>query len=166
MASRLTAVVVTPPIDANTTDQRAELGLRAPTSDGGEVMYVKAASTIAQYDACVVLNSSSATGASMVAVPVTTTNVLTGSVLGVAQNAITSGNYGWLQLRGYDMRVSTLIACQPNVPLFTTSTAGALDDAVVTAGYCIGITLKSSATSASAPPCTMTGAVVRTYAGG
>lgn len=162
----ITTPSVTPALDANTTDQRANLGMRVSTTDGGEAVYVRAASTIAQYDACIVLNTSSATGASIAAVPITTTNALTGSTLAIAQNAITSGNYGWLFTRGHDLRVSTLIACQPNVPLFTTSTGGQLDDATVTAGYCLGIILKSSATSASAPPCTMTNAVVRTWGGG
>jgi hypothetical protein len=47
--------------------------------------------------------------------------------------------------------VKTLIGCNPNVPLYTTGTAGSLDDTTVSAGYIPGLTLLTSATSASAP---------------
>lgn len=142
------------------------VGTTALGSDGSKWMLVKAASTIAQYDACIIINTSSATGASIAAVPVTTTNAATSQRLGFAQTAITSSLYGWVALEGHGLRVNCLINCQPAVPLFTTSTAGSLDDATVTAGYCLGVVLMSSATSASAPPCVVGNAVIRTYAGG
>lgn len=157
---------VTPALDSNTTDARCDVGLVVSTTEGGSAIYVRATSTIAQYDACIIINTSSATGASIGAVPVTTTNALTSQRLGFAQTAITSSNYGWLSLSGNNLRVKALIACQPAVPLYTTSTAGSLDDAIVTAGYCLGVVLMSSATSASAPPCVVGNAVIRTYAGG
>ena len=133
-------------------------------TEGGEYMMVRATSTIAQYDACVIINTSSATGASIGCVPVTTTNGATSSRLCFAQTAITSGDYGWVALKGNNLRVKTLIACQPGVPLFTTATAGSLDDTIVSAGYCMGVTLMSSATSASAPPC-VAGVCAVTYIG-
>jgi hypothetical protein len=141
-------------------------GLMTDLSDGGQAIFVRATSTIAQYDACIVINTSSAVGASIGAVPVTTTNALTSQRLAFAQVAITSGDYGWLYTRGNNLRVNTLIACQPAVPLYTTSTAGSLDDTTVTAGYCLGVVLMSSATSASAPPAVVGNAVIRTWGGG
>jgi hypothetical protein len=141
-------------------------GTLITATDGGEYMLVRATSTIAQYDACVIINTSSAVGASIGCVPVTTTNALTSQRLAFAQTAITSGDYGWVALKGHDLRVKTLIACQPAVPLYTTATAGSLDDTVVTAGYCLGVVLMTSATSASAPPCVVGNAVIRTWAGG
>lgn len=142
------------------------VGTQADGNDGSKWMLVKAASTIAQYDACVIVNTSSATGASIAAVPVTTTNALTSQRLAFAQTAIASSLYGWVALQGHDLRVKTLVSCQPAVPLYTTSTAGSLDDAIVTAGYCLGVVLMSSATSASAPPCVVGNAVIRTWGGG
>lgn len=142
------------------------VGIQTELSDGGAAMFVQATSTIAQYDACIIINTSSAVGASVGCVPVTTTNALTSQRLAFAQVAITSGDYGWVYTRGHNLRVKTLIACQPAVPLYTTGTAGSLDDAVVTAGYCLGVVLMSSATSASAPPAVVGNAVIRTYAGG
>lgn len=147
----------TPPMKTGTTTD---------TSDGGQYVMVRATSTIAQYDACIIIATSSATGESIGCVPVTTTNALTSQRLAFAQTAITSGDYGWVATRGHDLRVKCLIACQPAVPLYTTATAGSLDDAVVTAGYCLGVVIMSSATSASAPPAVVGNAVIRTYAGG
>lgn len=133
---------------------------------GSRYMLVRATSTIAQYDACIVINEGSAADSGVGCVPVTTTNALTSQRLAFAQTAIASSEYGWVALQGNNLRVKTLIACQPAVPLFTTATAGSLDDAVVTAGYCLGVVLMSSATSASAPVCLAGNPVIRTWAGG
>lgn len=169
----ITTPIVTPDLtNVRTSADQVLFGLQAPlgtvvfTTDGGQAMYVKATSTIAQYDACIIINTSSATGASIGCVPVTTTNALTSQRLCFAQTAIESGGYGWVMLSGNNIRISCLIACQPAVPLYTTATAGKLDDAIVTAGYCLGVVAMSSATSASAPPCVVGFAVIRTWGGG
>lgn len=162
----VTSGIVTPDLTSTDTVARCPVGTHVMTSDGGEAIYVQATSTINQYDACIIINTSSATGASIGCVPVTTTNALTSQRLAFAQTAIASSSYGWVYVSGNNIRVNSAIACQPAVPLYTTATAGVLDDAVVTAGYCLGVVLKSSATSASAPPAVVGFAVIRTYAGG
>ena len=162
----ITSALVTPDLTSTDTTARIPVGTTVTATDGSIAMYVQATSTIAQYDACVIINTSSATGASIGCVPVTTTNALTSQRLAFAQTAIASGSYGWVYLSGNNLRVKTLIACQPAVPLYTTATAGSLDDTIVTAGYCLGVVLMTSATSASAPPAVVGFAVIRTYAGG
>lgn len=167
-------VISSPLVTPNLTATRSSadgagspgVGTTVYTTDGGIAMYVQAISTVAQYDAVVIINTSSATGASIGVAPITTTNAATGARIGFAQTALASGAYGWVYTTGNNLRVNTLIACQPNVPLFTTATAGSLDDTTVTAGYVLGVVLKSSATSASAPPCTAGFSVVRTWGGG
>ena len=166
MATFVTSGGVNIDLTANEVNPSFTPGLTVKTSDGGEAVYVQATSTIAQYNACIIINTASAAGASIGCVPVTTTNALTSQRLAFAQSAITSSNYGWVQTSGNSIRVNALIACQPAVPLYTTSTAGSLDDAVVTAGYCLGVVLMSSATSASSPPAVVGNSVIRTYAGG
>lgn len=155
-------------VNLQSVDTTAQFGTgtTVKTSDGGEAVYVQATSTIAQYNACIIINTSSATGQSVGCVPVTTTNALTSQRIAFAQTAIASSSYGWVQTSGNNVRVNALIACQPAVPLFTTATAGSLDDAVVTAGYCLGVVLMSSATSASSPPAVVGNSVIRTWAGG
>lgn len=126
------------------------------TSNNGRYIFARAESDIAQFD-CVIF-STFADSASLTpvprAVPITTTNAaaLGYSMIGFAQVAITSSYYGWIALSGI-VRVSLLIACQPKVPLYTTATAGKLDDTTVSAGYIQGIVANTSATSASAPYC-------------
>lgn len=166
----LTTPIVTPNLTATRSSADGAgspgLGTIVNTTDGGVAMYVQAISTVAQYDAVVIINTSSAVGASIGVAPITTTNAATGARIGFAQTALASGAYGWVYTSGNNLRVNSLIACQPNVALYTTATAGSLDDAIVTAGYCLGVVLKSSATSASAPPCTAGNTVVRTWGGG
>ena len=121
------------------------LGTTVNLSDGGQAVYVRAASTVATYAAVSVLVDNTV-------VPLTTTNSAGSKAVGFAQVSIASAYYGWVQLGGKP-RVSVLVGCQPNVPLFTTSTAGSLDDATVTAGLVAGLVATTSAASASAVTC-------------
>ncbi len=125
-------------------------------SNNSEYVFARAHSTIAAYDVVVFSALSQSASATPIigATPILTAAVAPGGVagagsIGVAQTAITSAYYGWIALRGSRLRVNTLIACNPNVPLYTTSTAGSLDDTTVSAGYVTGITINSSAVSAS-----------------
>jgi len=131
-------------------------GTTVNTTNNGRYMFARAASTVAQYD-CVVFStfgdSASATPV-LGAVPVTTTNAaaLGFPPVGFAQSAVASAYYGWFALNGI-VKVNLLIACNPKVLLYTTATAGSLDDTTVSAGLIQGLVANTSATSASAPFC-------------
>ena len=127
------------------TEAQFNLGTVVNLDDGGQAVYVKAASTVATYAAVSVLVDDTV-------VPLTTTNAAASKAVGFAQASIASAYYGWVQLGGKP-RVNVRIGCQPNVPLFTTATAGSLDDATVTAGLVAGLVATTSAASASAPTC-------------
>jgi hypothetical protein len=129
------------------TDTTAQfnVGTTVNLDDGGQAVYVQAASTVSTYMAVSVRVDNTV-------VPLTTTNSANSKVIGFAQTSIASAYYGWVQVGGKP-RVNVLIACQPNVPLFTTATAGSLDDATVTAGLVAGLVATTSAASASAPTC-------------
>ena len=118
-------------LDNTDTSPSFALGTTVNLSDGGQAVYVRAASTVATYAAVSVLVDNTV-------VPLTTTNSAGSKAVGFAQTSIASAYYGWVQLGGKP-RVSVLVGCQPNVPLFTTSTAGSLDDATVTAGLVAGL---------------------------
>lgn len=132
----------------------AKPGDRCNTTNNGVYMFARCASDTAQFDT--VIFSSFADSASLTAsqafVPITTTNAaaLGYNMIGFCQNSVASSYYTWVCVNGQP-RVNTLIACQPKVPLYTTATAGKLDDATVSAGYVVGVVLNTSATSASAP---------------
>ena len=124
-------------------------------SNNSTYMFARAESTIAAYD-CVIFSTyadSAGTTPYPRAVPITTSNAasLGWAPVGFAQTAITSAYYGWIAMEGTRLKVNCLIAAQPKVPMYTTSTAGSLDDATVSAGYLVGVVLNTSATSASAP---------------
>lgn len=128
------------------------------TNNEGVYVFARAQSDISTYD-CVIFSTytdSAATTPTLRAVPITTTNAaaLGYNKIGFAQTSIASSYYGWIAMNGSNLRVNVLIAAQPKVPLYTTATAGKLDDATVSAGYCVGVVLNTSATSASAPFCT------------
>ncbi len=134
-------------------------GTRVGTSNNGVYVFARAASTIAQYDVVIFAEwATSATSAGanwlLQAAPILTASAATGgvagpSMVGIAQTAIASAYYGWIAVNGSNLRANLLVAANPHVPLFTTSTAGSLDDATVSAGWVQGIIAITSATSAS-----------------
>ena len=156
----VTSSIVTQRLTVATSSPGTQVGTRVMTSDGGEAIFVIALSAIAQYDAVAILNSSSATGSTLCAAPLTTTNAAQAAGMGVAQTALAAGEYGWIMQKGNDLRVNVLIACQPAVPLFTTATGGALDDTIVSGGFAVGVIAKTSAASASAVQCIMSSGVL------
>ena len=132
-------------LDYTDTSPSFALGTTVNLSDGGQAVYVRAASTVATYAAVSVLVDNTV-------VPLTTTNSAGSKAVGFAQVSIASAYYGWVQLGGKP-RVSVAAACEPSVPLFTTATAGVLDDATVTGGLVAGLVASTSAASASAVTC-------------
>ena len=121
------------------------LGTVVNLDDGGQAIYVQAASTVATYAAVAVQVDNTV-------VPLTTTNSAASKAVGFAQVSIASAYYGWVQLGGKP-RVLVAANCQPSVPLFTTATAGVLDDATVTAGLVAGLVATTSTVTASNVTC-------------
>ena len=97
--------------------------------------------------------------------PVTHALARAGNSIGVAQNAIASGSYGWVAINGHSLRVNTLAAEGVGVTLYTTDTAGALADATASgsAATIFGLTLVATAsgTTASNAACILQNPVVR-----
>ena len=125
----------TGPLGANytltSTTQKFALGLKY--FDPGvvaEFEYVNASAAISQYDAVMITDSKTAS-------QLTTTNAgaIPGAV-GVAQVAIASGSYGWVLrrggIKGGGLKLNVLASCLKNVKLYTTATAGAIDDTATT----------------------------------
>lgn len=100
-------------------------GEYARGSGESDYVFVYASGNIALGD--VVQLSTTYTAAS-----VTTTLATFGSQLGVAQVAITAGQYGWVQRAGYCQKIGTNGAAVINVQLATTANAGLIDDATTT----------------------------------
>lgn len=121
------------------------VGTMVNLNDGGMAMYVKAStSALSTYAACIIQ-------ANGIATMMTTTNAADtpGGRVGFAQVSVATSNYGWLQLGGQPL-VNLAANCDNFVPLFTTSTAGVLDDATVTAGYVYGVYGQTTISNATA----------------
>lgn len=131
-------------------------------TNNGKYIFVRAESTICTNMAVILgfygdsAQASFASAPIVRAIPLTTTNAAPGTAysnqVAFAQTSIDSARYGWVQLEGLG-NCNLLIQCNPKVPLYTTATAGSLDDTTVSAGYVLGIFALTSATSASAPLC-------------
>src|SRR5688500_16650838 len=131
--------------DETTSDKKWAVGQEVPVNNGTAV-YVSAGSTISQFNAVIIDSNGGA-------VPVTTTNAATSKRVGFAQVSIASGYFGWVHTSGMGLRVSLAANCAPNVPLYTTATAGVLDDAVVSEGLILGIVATTSISNATAVTC-------------
>lgn len=108
------------------------VGTQVVGNEASKWMYIEAASGISQYDV-VMINTSSK------GVPITTTNAASGVKVGFAQTSIASGKYAWVALEGTNLSANLLVNCAPHVRLYTTATAGKLDDTIVSAGQVAGV---------------------------
>lgn len=146
MATRITAPLVTPPFNYNDTTAPMPVGSRVNLSDGGVAVFCQAVSEISQYAAVAI-------GVGWTATNLTTTAITAAAgvsfQIGWAQTSIASANYFWAQLSG---RPKCMLAanCAPGVRLFTTATAGVLDDAVVSIGEVMGVAAKTTISNATA----------------
>lgn len=110
---------------------------------GKEYVFVQANSAVAAGD---VVHIPSDT---YVAAGLTTALSAASDAIGVAPFAFTSGDYGWVQVYGR-CKVSVLGSAVKSVLLYSTTTAGALDDATASNYQVTGIALASTNPTASA----------------
>ena len=74
-------------------------------------------------------------------------------MLGIAQISIASSYSGWVAIAGTALRCNSVAGGQPKSPLYCSTTGGAVTSTTASSGYIAGLTLNTSATSASAPWC-------------
>ena len=118
-------------------------GTMVNLNDGGQAMYVKStASALSTYSAVSIGQDGKAT-------MLLTANAEKSPRVGFAQVSIATSSYGWVVLGGQFL-VNLAAQCASSVPLFTTSTAGVLDDATITAGYVAGLISTTSISNATA----------------
>ena len=115
-------------------------------SDGGQAMYVKASTSALSTYAAVAI------GVNGIATMLLSSNAEANIRVGFAQTSIGTSAYGWVQTGGNPL-VNLAANCDDGVPLFTTSTAGVLDDATVSAGYVMGLTSQRTISNATAVTC-------------
>jgi hypothetical protein len=97
------------------------LGTRVKGTDGTEWCYVQAGAAVTQYD-CVGIDEN------YQASPMTKTIADDGWLVGFAQVAFADNELGWVALEGSNIKCRLKDACAPDVTLYSTGSAGMLDD--------------------------------------
>ena len=97
------------------------LGQTAQCSDGCVYMYVHASAAIALYKAVAVDEN-------FEAAPLTTALAQAGHMVGWAQIAFSDNDFGWVVVKGANFKGQIGAACAPDTQLYTSGTAGVLDD--------------------------------------
>jgi len=113
--------------------------------DGSEWVYVQAGEAITQYMTCYITEAGQA-------LKVTKAAVDAGRKLGVAQVAFSDNDFGWLMRRsGSDTaKVKVLASAAPNVRLYSSGTAGVLDDTDASQSGVYGIVIRATAGTSAA----------------
>ena len=148
-----TTPIVTPQMNSTSSSALMPTGTKVTLSDGNTAQYVRATSAISQYAAVAVYANGSAQS-------MNTTLAASVKTIGFAQTSIASAYYGWVHLGGGPVNVALAANCAASVPLYTTATAGVLDDATVTGGLALGLVATSAVVTAGAATCIAAGACV------
>lgn len=115
----LLGVDITATPDAN--DFGIALGTRTMHTDDQEYVHVLAGSAITQYQWVGIDENFNA-------YPLTKAMADDGWSIGIAQVAFASGDYGWVAVRGHNLTAKVLGSCAADVALYTSGTAGSVDD--------------------------------------
>jgi len=132
------------------TSAKHALGSRVNGNNESEWMYVYASAALTAYVTVGVEASGTAS-------PLTAAIARTGATIGIAQNAFSAADYGWVATKGRSLRVATTAAVAIGVRLYTAaSSAGRVDDAAASTEVQLGglyLIATASGTSASSAAC-------------
>jgi hypothetical protein len=141
-----TPIILAQALDVVSSITNLPLGTTVRTNDGGLAVYCQALSGVSTYNGVVINVDFTANALSTTAV---TNGTGTSKLVGWAQTSCASGQMCWIQLSGRP--IGKLAAnCADRVTLYTTATAGVLDDATVSAGYITGVVAKTTISNATA----------------
>lgn len=123
------AYVTTPLIGINTADMSsnptAVVSTQVTDTNDTTWEYVYFASNAVTGNAVYIAGSGTAS-------LLTSANAALAGEIGFVQQAAAAGQYGWVALKGRNIQMAVLADCDSGVPLWTTDTAGYLDDATNT----------------------------------
>lgn len=130
--------------EATTEGKGFGLGDRHTDHAGNEYVYVEAGAAITIYDTVHVSGA-------YVANSLTPALALTAGFIGHAQVAFTTGERGWVMTRGKPV-IRVALDADSGVPLYTTDTAGVLDDATASSSQrlVLGVQIIATASGTAA----------------
>lgn len=116
------------------------LGDRVQDYAGNAFVFVSASTSITSYQAVAVATN-------YYAIPATSAAATAQSMAGIAGvNGISSGSWGWVQTRGNFSGVQVLSTCSASSWIYTTATAGSLDDTSTSQVKVAGLTINANQT--------------------
>ena len=125
------------------TTPRFALGTIAQTDDGGEVVYCISSGAVSQYALCGINEDFDV-------YMMTTALAAQSDRLGFPQIAFAAGEYGWVYTRGSNIKVRTKASATADSQLWTTASAGVVDDATAASALKLdGMVLVASASTAA-----------------
>mgnify|MGYP005813197071 CR=1 FL=1 len=132
-------------LDKVSTTALLVIGTVVDTNDGGTAMYCQALSGVAQYNGVVIAEDFTCRSLATANVANSTGD---SKQVGWAQTSCPSGSYCWIQTSGRPIgEVAANVG--DKITLYTTATAGILDDATITQAMVAGVVMKAGATSVS-----------------
>jgi len=131
-------------VDFTLTPTTAEfdLGTCVMGTDGTKWVYVQASGAITQYDAVGIDENYQAAA-------LTKALADAGHQVGYAQVAFADNDYGWIACAGSNVSVRVAASCAADVALYTTATAGVLDDTSASQTKLLGAVIVTAGTSAA-----------------
>lgn len=151
MAATVNSSMIGVSLTTYTTTAQFALGSTVLATDGSMYQYVQASENISQYGAVAIYGKTNTVRLLETSIA-NAAGVLNARAVGFAQTSIASAAYGWVARMG-KVIVQVADDCAAGVRLFTTSTAGTLDDATVSECLVSGIQLVTT----SSLPTAMTG---------
>lgn len=136
----------------NSTSATHTVGTLDSGSKGTQWMFIQCDSTtaIAQYDwVCITQSASGSAAGSLFATPLTATNAASSYKVGVAQVAISTGNYGWVCVGGQSVKGHVATGVQPGAFLYASATGGIVTGTAASAVGIVGAIAMNSAASSS-----------------
>lgn len=124
------------------------LGTQVMADDGALYEYVQAGESLSQYQVVAIFGTGVAR--QLETSIANAAGVLQARRVGFAQTSIASAYYGWVARSGPKVVFRVSDDCAAGAALFTTSTAGELDDATVSNCMVMGVTLTTTASLATA----------------
>lgn len=130
-------------LEATPTSAENTLGFMCEGNEGTEWVYVKASGAIQAYDAVGIAED-------FTAYALTSSLAARSDRIGFAQVAFAAADYGFVALRGSDLKVKCKASALSDAQLWTTASAGKLDDGTAASALKVdGIVLQTSAGTAA-----------------
>lgn len=136
----LTSGLLQAQLGSTHTDAKHRIGQLGQGDNGTEWIYVQATSAVTQYMTVAIDEDHKIR-------PITKTLADLNPRIGFAQVAFAAAEYGWVATKGTNIFALVKANCNDEVDLYTSASAGVLDDTSTSQTKIVGVVISTSATS-------------------